>query len=417
MCVVSVRPGALRLESRGAPMLWRLRFLVCAALLLPACAPAAADKIVTSARDSAGVRIVENHGAGTLGWMVEEAAMLDIGGDGEAALFQVTDAKRLRDGRIVIASAGSRELRIHGADGRLLRSLGRAGEGPGEFKSPFWVGTLRGDSIGVWDAGLGRLTVFTPAGNYARVTPSLSSLGLFPLAQGALADGRVLVAAGGSGAAMKLGTASRDTQTFVILGHDGAVADTLGRFPGTEMVMVGSPTTGLLIRPLPFGRQTVAAVRGARVYVATGDRYEIASYETGLGLRALIRADRPALGVTRRDIDDYRRTLVTLGGDAMARRREEKALDDAPYPERMAPLTGLVADADGNLWAEEARRPGDDRGSEWTVFGPDGAARGTVRLPAGLAVKQIGRDWILGVAVDEDEVEHVRLYRLTRAPR
>ncbi|HYW07328.1 MAG TPA: hypothetical protein VE913_10250, partial [Longimicrobium sp.] len=224
---------------------------VVALFLLAACGAAKGRESSATVRDSAGVRIVENRGAGTLGWTVEEAPMLDIGGDGEAALFQVTDAKRLRDGRIVIASAGSHELRIHAADGRLMRGVGREGKGPGEFASPFWVGTLRGDSIGVWDAGLGRLTVFTAAGEYARVTPSLSSLGLFPLAQGALADGRLVVAAGGSGAAMKPGAATRDTQAYVVLGHDGTVADTLGRFPATEMVMVGSPTTGMLIRPLP----------------------------------------------------------------------------------------------------------------------------------------------------------------------
>ncbi|HEX8431789.1 MAG TPA: hypothetical protein VF625_10890 [Longimicrobium sp.] len=395
--------------------------LVFATLLLAGCDAAKGDTSSAVARDSAGVRIVENRGAEALGWTVDEAPMVDIGGEGEgeAALFQVTDAKRLRDGRIVIASAGNHELRVYGADGRLLRRAGREGQGPGEFSSPFWVGALRGDSIGVWDAGLGRLTVFTPAGDYARVMSPAGSLGMFPMAQGALADGRVVIAAGGAGAPMKPGAAMRDTQTYIVLGHDGALADTLGRFPDTEMVMVGSPATGLLVRPLPFGRQTVAAVHGARVYLATGNRYEIAGYEPGRGLRALIRADRPALAVTRRDIDDYRRTLVTLGGggDATLRRQQEKALDDAPYPKRMAPLTGLAADADGNLWVEEARRPGDERGSKWTVFAPDGTTRGTVTIPSGLAVKQIGRDWILGVAVDDDEVEHVRLHRLTRAPR
>jgi hypothetical protein len=396
---------------------------VFATFLLAACGAVNGDASSATTRDSAGVRIVENHGGRVegLGWTVDEAPMLDIGGEGGGApaLFQVTDAKRLRDGRIAIASAGSHDLRIHAADGRLLRRVGREGEGPGEFGSPFWVGTLRGDSLGVWDAALRRLTVLTPAGDYARVTPPLGSLGLFPLAQGALADGRVVIAAGGSGAAMKPGAATRDTQAYVVLGHDGAVADTLGRFPATEMVMVGSPTTGMLVRPLPFGRQTVAAVHGGRVYLATGDRYEIGGYEPDGRLRTLFRADRPPLKVTGRDIQEYRRALVTLGGGGSAtlRRQQEKALDDAPYPDHMAPLTGLAADEEGNLWVEEARRPGGDRGSEWTVFAPDGAARGTVTLPRGLAVKQIGRDWILGVAVDDDEVEHVRLHRLARAPR
>jgi hypothetical protein len=213
-----------------------------------------------------------------------------------------------------------------------------------------------------------------------------------------------------------VGEVQRDTLEYVVLDRAGE-ARPLGRFPGPEMLSAGSPAGGLLVRPLPFGRQTLTAARGRRVYVATGDAHELAVYEPGSGLRGLIREDRPRVPVRPEDVRDYRRTLVTLGaeGDAALRRSQEEMLENAPYPAAMPAYTGLKVDPEGNLWAEEPLRPGDARGSEWSVISGEGRVRGTVRMPPGLAVKEVGPDWVLGVHVDENEVEHVRLHRLVRA--
>lgn len=63
---------------------------------------------------------------------------------------------------------------------------------------------------------------------------------------------------------------------------------------------------------------------------------------------------------------------------------------------------------------KEPEKPGDTAQAAWTVLSPSGRVLGTVHVPRGLNVRQIGGDWLLGVAVDSDEVEHVRLYRLKR---
>jgi hypothetical protein len=51
----------------------------------------------------------------------------------------------------------------------------------------------------------------------------------------------------------------------------------------------------------------------------------------------------------------------------------------------------------------------------WNVFDRDGALLGAVSVPARLRVKQIGTDFVLGVAVDDLGIEHVQLYSLTRS--
>ena len=47
-------------------------------------------------------------------------------------------------------------------------------------------------------------------------------------------------------------------------------------------------------------------------------------------------------------------------------------------------------------------------------FDPDGRWLGTVEMPAGPRVREIGDDYVLGTATDELDVEHVRLHRLVK---
>ncbi|WP_419943063.1 hypothetical protein [Candidatus Palauibacter sp.] len=55
------------------------------------------------------------------------------GGDPAYELFRVGGAMRLSDGRIVVANAGTGELRVYDPDGIHLASWGGQGDGPGEF--------------------------------------------------------------------------------------------------------------------------------------------------------------------------------------------------------------------------------------------------------------------------------------------
>jgi hypothetical protein len=50
-------------------------------------------------------------------------------------LFRVRGAVLLRDGSIAVANNGTHEARVYGLDGKLLRRIGREGDGPGELSS------------------------------------------------------------------------------------------------------------------------------------------------------------------------------------------------------------------------------------------------------------------------------------------
>lgn len=104
-------------------------------------------------------------------WRVAPEPSLSIGVlDGDAAyqLHQVGGAARLPDGNIAVVNSGSSQLRIYDAAGTLVSQHGRAGEGPGEFRA---AGRLYmfGDTIGVYDTRLQRMSLHAQDGTYLGV--------------------------------------------------------------------------------------------------------------------------------------------------------------------------------------------------------------------------------------------------------
>ncbi|MDE2753321.1 MAG: hypothetical protein OXI83_12155 [Gemmatimonadota bacterium] len=133
-----------------------------------------APSLPTQTRDSAGIRIVENAEppeGSRLEWTVGPEPSVNIGiaeGAEPYMLYGARDATRLNDGRIVVANAGTNELRVFDATGVHLATWGGRGEGPGEFRSLYRVEPWPGDSIVAWYAPHLGVSVFDAQGNHGR---------------------------------------------------------------------------------------------------------------------------------------------------------------------------------------------------------------------------------------------------------
>lgn len=93
----------------------------------------------------------------------------------DSALITALDELAVdRGGRLLIAEPAAGEARIYARDGRLLRRLGRRGDGPGEFRRPMSATFGPGGSVYVSDTGSPRVTRFASG-------PMLDTV--FPLAQ------------------------------------------------------------------------------------------------------------------------------------------------------------------------------------------------------------------------------------------
>ena len=89
-------------------------------------------------RDSAGVRVVLNHGTplwtDSVRWTLEESYRIGVSdGDPRYMFGSISGTALLSDGRTVVADGMAQNLRFFDSDGRWETTVGGPGSGPGEF--------------------------------------------------------------------------------------------------------------------------------------------------------------------------------------------------------------------------------------------------------------------------------------------
>jgi len=389
-------------------------------LATDACDTGPARRSGPEVRDSAGVRIVENSGPQWPdggGWRLGESPTLDIGvveGDNAYQFFNVAGALRLDDGRIVIANAGTGELRIFDAAGTFLSSSGRKGSGPGEFEEMLWIERSAADSLLVYDYRLRRISVFDSFGRIVRSfgLHFIDQLGGFPTRVAPFSDGSLLVALEQFFVGETQPGLRRDTTLYLHCDMEGALLDTLGVFPGgtSYSFQEGDAWVG---GGVVFGHFGQAAIHDSGFYYGSSDSYEIGYYASDGTLQRLIRLDQGNLEVTPEDIELYTRESLARARDERRRQIRERMYARMPWPDVMPAYDEFITDEAGNLWVAEYRRPGDQQ-PRWHVFDPDGTMLGMVETPPRFRIDQIGPDFMLGRWTDELDVEHVRMYALLK---
>lgn len=388
-----------------------------------ACGAADADPdVVSTVRDSAGVRIVEHSGVPPeiqLGDPVLRIGSLD--GPEHDQLHRVQGAARLGDGRIVIADGGSSQLRFFDATGAHLMNFGRRGGGPGEFQSMSFMRRLRGDSILVFDSRLRRVTVVSPDGAVAREVPlTLEGRGSLAVAAATI-DGTLLLR---RMAAMS--TESRDylRDTLDLSIHrDGAAPVNMPPYLGSEMqrrVEENGQMVMIMLSTLPFARTSHTAA-GTAFWIGSTDMYEIHGYDTTGRLAIILRSAH----VPQRSVDDAllarfadarvedRRRALQSGSGEFDERAIRRDLDALPRVSGLPFYDGLFADDAGRLWVREFDVPDiDPLPSRWAVFDADGAFLSMVVMPPRTRPLAGDDTMLLALVQDEFDVEYVHGYRL-----
>ena len=127
-----------------------------------------------------GVTVVNNPKQGL--WDTREnadltiAKELEIGemdGPEELLFDQIVDIAVNGKDDIYVADGRLNEIRKFDKDGKYLLTVGRPGQGPGEFQYIQTVSVNRDDDLIVFDAGLGRISVFSDDGEHRKTTQKL----------------------------------------------------------------------------------------------------------------------------------------------------------------------------------------------------------------------------------------------------
>ncbi len=367
-------------------------------------------------RDSAGIRIVENHAPS---WGEEEAwtvaaepdlAIAEIAG---VPIYRIGSIDVDTSGRMLVTHQSEQEVVILAPDGPLERRFGRRGEGPGEFTrltGAYWVD---GDSVLAVDAA-GRVTAFEVDGDGLRTTSvpmdlwAEAALSLL----GSLADGRLILDG------WRYDPRSEGTYEF------GQIVSTS---PGLD------DPTHLVTMPFSvcaqaLGDGCIVETFGPLVTMDVGDSVVAAGFGTAYEVRVetppplasseIWRLVREPVEVTDEMWGAYRGALDDGGKEVL-----DEVMRDQSRPGSLPHFRALVVAESGGVWVREEERidsrfftPAEpDRGPRsWGVFDRNGTFLGRVRTPASFDLHVIADDYVLGVHRDEFDVETIRRYRLSR---
>ena len=200
-------------------------------------------------------------------WRVENGRRIGSVDDPLEALTEIGQVLVGPNRQLYLAQPMDRTIRIHDADGHFLKSIGRQGQGPGEFESILSIGFI-GDTLYASDTRLGRVSFFDVDGRYL-TSSRLVSLGfergpvryIPTVAQVLAQDGSALVKPF-SAVAMTRPAANAETwQVYLHVDRAGEVLDTVAweptrpdpRHPPVIMSQNGNQTFALD----PFGDRPI----------------------------------------------------------------------------------------------------------------------------------------------------------------
>lgn len=400
-----------------------MKRLLAVGLIFAAACERQANDGAHSVRDSAGVEIVESSRPlwdSTTRGRISAQPVLTIGaiqGDAPYLFHGILGVRRLSDGRLVVANQATSELRFFDSTGSHLHTIGREGDGPGEFRfmSLFW--TRAGDTIVVSDAR--GLSILDPQGRFVRLIQPGSAIGdsIVPTAQfvGQLDDGALLALGVRRSSDPAPGQRVRDTIAFSLAVPDGTLRDELAELPSYETLPFEMGPGRLMQRRVPLSAYPAWSAEGDRIYLTSGVEPEVRVWGADGALRRVVRWSSASLTLTSDDVSRYRDHALA-GITAPARKQQqERWLAEVRLPTRR-PATGevsaILVGSDGAMWVQAYRMPW-DASSEWMVFSPEGRWLGSMPMRERFTPHHVGPDFVVGAWRDESGVEYVHLYRVT----
>lgn len=329
----------------------------------------------------------------------------------------VVGAVRDPAGSLIIADAGWHRVVRFDRSGQVLRTSGREGDGPGEFRLPRWLGRCDDGRLALHDAAHQRVSHISPDGQLGPVAPLPTGLLAFEQMVWCSGQGSMLFL---QHRLRRIGKRGPD-----FAGERLQVPTSLVRVEGQALDTVLARGVQEYYRArrisaiatIPFGQAVGAAAGGGLVYYCTLQDGLCDVLRVGGGPTSRFRI---ALAPVRRRVTnaDWQRAIddETNREARQADRTTLRAvLDEVPRPRTFPALDRIAADQAGRLWVRTLHNYGTEAAS-WAVVSASGALLALVALPRGLQPLDIGVDYFVGLTRDADGVERVSVRRLPLFP-
>lgn len=303
------------------------------------------------------------------------------------------------DGRLIVTDTDAQHLKVLRSDGTLIDSVGRAGQGPGEFQSVGSVQVGPSDSLYVGDSQANRLSVFAPGSPYEfdRILSSNES----GASRFLVLDNRYVGRVGGG---FNPNSDERPPpHVWRLMDSNGTLQDTLLTARRRNMKM-GKVNGGLAVGMVPYTRQTfVTSGADGRIYHAWTDSLHIEA--TTLNGHSEVVASIPTKPVpissAERDT-----ALAKFEGSGLRSKMSSAMPDTKPA------LIGMLVADDGRVWVERPTKEVNPDSTTWWRLLPEEETIQEVQVPSAVSLQEVQNGKAYGVTKTELGAPAVVRYRI-----
>jgi hypothetical protein len=309
------------------------------------------------------------------------------------------------DGRFYVTDTGNQRIVIFDSDGKYSHSLGREGQGPGEFLSPRLIYAEK-DTVAVWDMAMGnwRISYFKPDGLFLTSVSihyaAMNTWGGWPGPGGSIihscTDYNILPS--GPIPVRRVATMSADNDTLGVV----------------EVELANQMTTHFPSIP------NVEYLWRQGILKTDGNDSVFRWYEFDGRLRQVVNIEglvqEPVTDQERREILETGRDLLENTSDNSRRRSLERRLE-YPIPDVKPYWSIVTVDEFGYIWAQEALDyiTYSFSGKSSRIISPEGEYLGDVTFPEvdGLRSVTPSRGYLLARMEDQETgAINIEVYRV-----
>ncbi len=309
-----------------------------------------------------GVKVVKNPAEpmyGELALELEEDLAIGSLEDENYSFYRIGGMAVDSQGNIYVVDSGNQRIQKYDKDGNYLQTIGRKGQGPGEFMRPFNILLDEQDNIYLME--IRRLHLFDPKGNFMKsfVPP------MFIMGFAAESEGNII----GQGL-----VSSEKAQNFgvMILDNEGKIIKTIAEYPGMSMVSRKDATFSFNHSYRPQLVFSPVEKKGA-VY-GYGSEYKLIVTDFSGEAFLIIKKDEPSQSISRREknkiIDDV---LEDTADEEEGRWPRDVVEEGADFPDHRPFFNGVGTDDLGRIYVSKQKSILDEsQDLEFDIFGPDG---------------------------------------------
>jgi hypothetical protein len=306
-----------------------------------------------------GVIAVSNPATGawpaSYGWRLEQDLRLGSLDGGMEEFESVWDLAVDDWGRIYVLLTRSHEIRLFDARGEFIRSVGRDGAGPGEFRFPRGLALDPQSRLWVRDGNQARYVVFDSTGKFlfARPTGMGSAGGTAKYVQfdraGNLYDGE-----------LRFLDARRAAYRFFTVDSLGSKTDTL------SVPLPPRPSDQPMV--IPFNpRPSFSVTPDGNFWVTLNQNYELALLTSSGDTLRVVQKESTPVRLSASEQDSARLVI-----DRFWKRIGSGEKLDLVMPETKPPVHNLTVDDDGYVWVAATAGSQDETSRHFDIFDPDG---------------------------------------------